>query len=293
MNKIKQIISYFKKILINIRSEHIGAFAAQSSFFIIMSFFPLAFLIISLLKLSGDGVNNFTKVIANIVPYIDRDFLEQIFDDFVFKPTSVISFSTLLTAWSAGKSFYALSEGFRSVLNIKNSKNYFVLRIRSLVFSVAFALSVAVLFFAGVFGDNIHNLVTLNYPNYYGYTYLISGIRKLFMVFILFIILSLLYIFLPDWEAYREITGKKCRIRYHFVCAFLASFIIYSYTIIFSVFADVYVRYNDIYGSISAFISVMLWLYGSMYILILGLRLSVFLNDKKEKDNINIFYLKK
>lgn len=280
MKTLKKILGYIKDILLNIRSEHIGAFAAQSSFFLIMSFFPLAFLVITVLKLSPNGVQGFTNVICNIIPYANRAFLEGIFDNFVFKPTSVISVSTLLTAWSAGKSFYSLSEAFRSVLGVTESKSYFLLRFRSLIVSVVFAVVIAVLFFTGVFGDNIHYLVLSYYPAYFNYTYLISGIRKIFIVFILFVILSLLYIFLPDWNTYTARGEKKVRIRYHLASAILSSVIIYSYTIIFSVFADIYVKYNDIYGGISALISVMLWIYGSMYILILGFRFSVFLSKK-------------
>ncbi len=280
---MKRIISYILYILQRVRNEHIAAFAAQSAFFIIMSFFPLSFLFVTILKISPNGAERISDILSDIAPYINRDIIESVFDSFAYSPVPTISFTTLFTAWSASKSFYAIGEGFHSILCIREKRNYFYLRLRSLVYSIVFALSLALLFFAGVFGDRINLLISEHYPQYTKFTYFISGIRKGFIIFALFSILSLLYIFLPDWNNYIEHGGKRLKLKLQFLSAAIASFVIYLYTVIFSFGANIYIH-NNIYGGASAILSIMLWLYGSMYILILGFRLSVFLGIKKSSD---------
>lgn len=280
---MKYIYKEVKRVIKNIRNEHIGAFAAQSSFFFIMSFFPLTFLVFTVLKISRNGAKNFSDLLCKIIPYSDYNTVKEIFDNFVFNSTSVISVTTLLTAWSAGKGFYALTEGFHSVLSIGEKRNYIFLRARSLVYSIAFSVIIALLFVIGVFGKSIQNTLLKNHPHYFDYTYLITCVRVFFIVFILFAILILLYSFLPDWKSYTDSGKNKCKLKYRIFSALVSSMSIYIYTIIFSVYSRTFMDYNNIYGGISAFISIMLWLYGSMYIIILGFRLSMYLNGEFNK----------
>lgn len=272
MKDTKHIVSAVKNIFVNIRREHIGAFAAQSAFFLIMSFFPLIFLVLTVLKTDTGFAHRLSEITSAVFPYVNKDFIKQIFLGIAHRPVSLISFSTLLAAWSAGKSFYALSEAFRCILSANTDKNYIFLRLRGLLFSVGFVFIIAVLFIVGVFGENINNILYKYFSAYRHYAYLIMPLRKFFVIFALFVVVSLLYIFLPDSTVCPK--NKKNIIR-HCICAFVSAIVIYLYTVLFSAFADIYIKYKGLYGGISTFISVMLWLYGSMYIIIIGFRLSV------------------
>lgn len=275
------IYLYFTRLIKNIRQEHIGAFAAQASFFLILSFFPMVFLCLTVLGFSKNGTEYFSNLVTNIAPFIEKSMIASIINDYGINKTSVISFSTLLTAWSAGKGFYALSDGFCTILGINETRNYIILRIRGLLYSVIFASVIALLFIIGVFGGSIQKIIFSLYPDYFDYFDVFSTIRTIFVLVVLFVILSLIYIFLPDWKTYKERTNTCIKHRYHFICAIVSSIFIYLYTAIFSLYVNVCTAYNHIYGGINAFISVMLWIYGSMYILILGFRLSVHLSKKR------------
>lgn len=282
MKKIKYVYSKSKTILTNIRNEHIGAFAAQSSFFFMLSFIPLIFLVLSVLKITKNGMNNFYDILFGIIPNSSHSIVKKLLNNFLFSSTSVVSFTTLLAAWSSGKGFYALTEGFHSVLRIKEKRNYFLLRLRSLVYSLMFSVVIAVLFVIGVFGKKIQYAIIKNNYLYFDYTYLISLVRVFFVVAMLFVILFLLYSFLPDWKAYADRGKTKFKKKFRGFSALVSSMVIYIYTVIFSMYSNTFVNYNNVYGGVSAFISVMLWLYGTMYIIVLGFRLCLYLsNDKK------------
>lgn len=268
---MKKIINLAERIMLivkNIKRDHIGSFAAFSSFFLVLSFFPMIFLIITLIKLSSNNAEKFINIIYNILPYINKDYINAIFNDFNFKPSSVISLSTVFTAWSAGKSFYALSEGFHSILGVKENRSYLTLRMRYLVFAFSFAVLISFLFFIGVFGGKIRLISS--------YSYIMLLLQKFFFVLVIFIILSILYVFLPT----KNILSNKLRVKNHLIASASSSVLIYIYTVLFSVFAGIYIKYSSFYGGIAAFTTAMLWIYGSMYIILLGFRFSVFLSKK-------------
>lgn len=253
----------------NIRREHIAAFAAYSSFFLILSFFPMIFLIITLIKISGNNGEKFINILYNILPYINRGYINAIFSDFKFRPASVISVSTFITAWSAGKSFYALSEGFQKISAVCEKQNYFFLRLRFLFFSFCFAALIALLFIIGVFGSRIHLIFT--------HKLFVSVLQKIFVLFAIFVVISLLYIFLPNNLSPKQ----KHNIKKTLISSAASSFVIFVYTNIFSLFAGIYIKHSTFYGGIATFITAMLWIYGSMYIILLGYRFLMYLFKNK------------
>ena len=233
-------------------------------------------------KIRQDFSLAFLNFIYGIIPYSQREITENILVGFVYKSSSVISFTTLLAAWSAGKGFYALAEGFHSVLHINETRNYVYLRFKCLLYSVAFSIIISILFILGVFGKTIQDILLKHYPMYFDYTYLITGVRVSFIVFMLLILIYLLISFLPDWKSYVENGNKKVRAKIRLFCSLISSFVIYIYTVVFSLATNFFMDTSNWYGSIGALVSVMLWLYWSMYIIILSLRLSIFL-DKSSK----------
>lgn len=270
---MQNLKSFFKNLLAIpalIKEKHISAYAAQAAFFLVLSFFPMISLIITLIKLNGGAHHSFTRLVVNILPYVNKEYIMSILEDFTFRPSSVISLSTIVAAWSSGKSFYSLSEAFSTILNVKRDRGYIFLRFRSLLFSVIFADCVTFLFFIGVFGGKINDYILFYFPRY---PYLVDIVRNIFIIFVLFIILSVIYIFLPQKE-------RGGSIRHYLLAAFLSSCVIYVYTAIFSLFADIYIKYSSFYGSIATFISAMLWIYGSMYIIIMGFWFVGLLNKK-------------
>ena len=192
MKKIKYFYHRISNVVKNIRNEHIGAFAAQSSFFFIISFFPITFLIFTVLNVSKTGAEKFYDLLCKIIPYSDYDVVKSLFINYTIDTTSVISLTTVLTAWSAGKGFFAHAEGFHSVLSITEKRNYIFLRLKSLVYSAAFSVITAILFIIGVFGKSLQNTLLKRYPVYFGYSYVFSFIRVFFIIFVLLFILYLL-----------------------------------------------------------------------------------------------------
>jgi len=252
------------KIIKAINKAHIGAFAAQSAFFMILSFLPLAELVSCFLRLSGVEFDLLGKL---IMPY-----------DYDVSLTGVISFGTLFVAWSAGRAFHALSEGFQSVLAFASPSGYFKKRLRSLVLSVAFAALISMLTIIGLFGNNMFLIFTKAFPGLFKYYFLLNIIKTLFLPAVLFVIITFLYRLLPNWETDGKRRRNPIKLKHTLVSSLGSSGVICVFTFGFSVYITNFTNYRAVYGAMASLVCVMLWLYGTMYAVIIGFGLSVFLS---------------
>ena len=84
---------------------HVGAYAAQSSYFIILSFLPLIIMLLSLIQFTGIGKGDLYSLIRDFVPIGFQSWLLGIIDEMYSRTLATVSISAIVTAWSAGKSF--------------------------------------------------------------------------------------------------------------------------------------------------------------------------------------------
>ena len=186
--------------------------------------------------------------------------------------STVISLSTIFTAWSAGRAFHAITEGFDTILKTEKRKNYFLMRIRSLLFSLGFSVVFAMIITIGVFGNNIyHSFVKYSFIQMDDIIFKI--IRFVFGFLSVFFVLIVTYNFVPDWKNIHKIKRKKAPL---IISAALAGIVIDVYTILFSAYLNVFHHYS----SLNILATLMLWIYGALYVVLLGFKLYVFLTEE-------------
>lgn len=239
----------------------------------------MSVLVLSVLKLLNIDMVKIYELIALYASGAEVAMAKRVFDDAALSAPSAISIGTVFTAWSAGRAFHALAEGFHSSLGIVTDKNYFFLRLRSLIFSLFFSLVIAILVIIGLFGNSIHSFVLRVYPAYSSYYYLVKALQIVFVCITLFVIIIVLYKFLPDWEMCTSSYKSRGRMKLKtlFVPSLLSAAVIYLFTFAFSIYVSYFAPYSLAYGSIASLVCIMLWLYGAMYVVLLGFRLSIYI----------------
>ena len=267
MNKIKKVLYSLKKILSSIQKDHISAFSAYSSFFLMMSFLPILILVYTIFNIIGIDLLKFIGY-ANA----ENAHILKLLKNASLSSSTVISISTIFTAWSAGRAFHAITEGFETILKTEHRKNYFLMRIRSLLFSLVFSVVFAMIIIVGVFGNQIYQYVIkqcfIEIDDI-----LFKIVRLIFSFVAVFFILIVTDNFVPDWKIRHKGKRKKAPL---IISAALAGIVINLYTILFSIYFNVF---SD-YGSLNVLAILMLWIYGALYVVLLGFKLCVFLNDK-------------
>lgn len=266
---MKAIYHFVRRLLEHISADHISAYAAQVSFFMVISAIPLFTMMIPLIRfLVPMSESSITNVVLSLMPNSPelQSFISSILGDVFTNATgTIISISVLSTLWAASKGIYSMQMGLNSVAEVRETRNYFVRRFFAIGYTIGF---VFILFFTiGIllFGNKIQLVFEYWFPLLVHFTSLIVLFRNglSFVLFTSFFVI--IFTLLPNqrFRFWRQIPGA----------AFAAiGWMIFSK--IYSVYVDQLARFSYLYGSLAAIILLMLWLYICMYIVLVGAELN-------------------
>ena len=168
----------------------------------------------------------------------------------------------------------ALTQGLQWIAGIKESRNYFAVRIRATLYTVVFLLSIIVFLLLGVFGNSLLNLVAMRFPITAYVIHMIIDVKNIFLLLFATVIFTLIYRFMP---------GNAMTLGEHLPGAVVSSIGWFGFSYVFSVYVDDFSGFSNMYGSLTAMILLMLWMYFGMYITLLGAEFNQLLAERREK----------
>ncbi|MDO4261060.1 MAG: YihY/virulence factor BrkB family protein [Eubacteriales bacterium] len=248
----------------DITKSHVGAYAAQSAYFIMLSFLPLIIMLLSLIQFTGIGKADLYRLIQDLVPQGFQSWLFGIIDEMYTRTVATVSLSALVTVWSAGKSFMALNRGMNVICRVDKNPNYLLMRLRGAVFAMVFVLLIVASLLLIVFGDSIHQWLVRYFPFLAIFTRIVLAFRLVLMLGVFTLFFALIYMVLPNRKAgfVDQLPGAMC-----------AAVGWYGFSYGFSI----YVQYTDaysMYGSLTTLVLLMFWLYFVMYIMLIGMEVN-------------------
>ncbi|MGN0243434.1 MAG: YihY/virulence factor BrkB family protein [Lachnospiraceae bacterium] len=269
MAKTKRVIHILMKLFNKISSDHVTAFAAQAAFFVILSFFPMVMVLLTMSQYLPFTANDLINMISSIIPPEFQSFVTSIINEIYGKASTTLFTVTIVsTLWAASKGMMSIATGFNSVYNIDESRNYFIFRIISTFYTLIFCIVLVTTLTLLVFGNNIYAYVIQHFPFLTPIMNLIISARVLLIIVILVLFFDMLYCFIPNRQSnlVRELPGAIFA---------TASWIIISYMI--SMFFDTFTNFSYMYGSLSTVVLIMLWLYFCMMCLFIGAEINHFI----------------
>ncbi|MBR5858949.1 MAG: YihY/virulence factor BrkB family protein [Clostridia bacterium] len=267
-NFIKEIRYFIRKI----SASRVGAYSAQTAFFMFLSLIPLVMLLLSLVRQLGTSAEEVSNIASEYAPGFLGSFFETYIDEIITNGRlSMTVVSSVILLWSASRGIYAIIGGLNSVYEIKEERNYFLIRLLAVFYTVAFIIILVGALLLLVFGNEINALIYSIFPNLKGLVYIISSLRFILGFVILILFFSIMYKSLPN---------RKMKFIDQIPGAVITSAGWVSFSILFSFFVDNFSNYANIYGSLTAIIVLMLWLYICMYIMFIGAELNCILSSK-------------
>lgn len=248
---------------------HVGAYAAQSAYFIILSFLPLIIMLLSTIQFTGIGKGDLYSLIRDVLPTGFQSWLLGIIDEMFSRTVATISISAVVTVWSAGKSFMALNRGMNSICKVEKSPNYILMRLRGAVFAILFVVLIAATLLLVVFGTSIHDLFARYFPFLAIFTRVILSFRMALMLALFISFFALVYMVLPNRKAgfMEQLPG-----------AIFAAVGWYLFSFGFSIYIE-YSNAFNMYGSLTTLVLLMFWLYAVMYIVLIGMEINQWLME--------------
>jgi len=243
------IVSTIKDFLTQLSRNAVPAYSAQAAFYILISLFPLIMLTMTVIHYLPIAQDEIQDMLFSFMPWETRDFMKNIMTDIYSSASgTLISITAVTTLWAASSGVFALMNGINSVYKVPEQRGFVRLRAMSVIYTLFFILFLVGTMGILVFGD--------------------SFARAVVGIIILTVFSLVVYLLIPN---------RKGKIRNEIVGAIVSSigWVVFSY--LFSFYIDNFSNYSRFYGSMTAIVLLMLWLYFCMYIMLVGAQINVFI----------------
>lgn len=247
------------------RMQHIdiSALGAQLAYFFLLSFFPLMIFFLGVVPYLNLNPARVYQLMQQVVPLEIFNVIKQVLDPILTNQNSnVLSLGALATLWSASKGVNALMSALNQAYNIDTSMT-FKDRLWSVVFTLLFLSLMVVALLLPIFGGQMLAFVR-QYVDVSAAVGLVwTALRWLLPPIMILTLLVMVYWVVPK-------TKPRLKLSCVFAGAVLASVAWLGLTYGFSSYISRFGNYSATYGSIGGVIVLMLWLYLTGMILILG-----------------------
>lgn len=253
MKKLKELGRYLS-------DRQVSLYAANASFFLILSIFPALVVLLALMRYTGLQVETFTDLVAGIVPEALMPTVNRLVRSaYVNSTGTVLSLSAVAAMWSASRGMYSFITGLNAIYSVKENRGYFRTRFISVGYTVAFLLVLLLTLVLHVFGgDLLHLLEGLPIP-----AFLLSLLDM--RVFVLLLLQTALFC-----TMFMVLPNERNRFLESLPGALLASIGWQVFTDVYSVYSQKFTAYASIYGSVYVVALGMLWLYFCICIVFYG-----------------------
>jgi membrane protein len=254
------------------KEDRVTAYAAQASFFLILSVFPFIILILTCIRFLPVTDADLIQVLQYILPSEVKDFIVSIVEELMNRSNNtLLSFSILTAIWSASKGIMSISDGLNSVYRTNESRNYFILRGLAMLHTLIVLVAMILLLVLFVFGNAIYNAIAEQAFVIHNIATLIISIR---------VVIGFVLLFFMFLAMYRELANHKITIRMAAPGALFSAVSWIAVSFLFSVYINYFSNYSRIYGSLTALAIAMLWIYIMMSLLLWGGEINVYLTRR-------------
>lgn len=255
-----------------IYEDDLPGLSAQLAYYFLLSLFPLLIVLFTLIPYIPIPQQDMLGMIREFAPVDAMQFIEKTINEIMrHRSGGLLSFGIIGTIWSASNGINAIVRAFNKAYNVPESRSFIVARGMAilLTFGMIFVFLFALVL--PIFGREIGVFVFSQFGYTDQFIRLWNTLSLVVSAIILFIIFTGLY-----WVA----PNVKLRCRSAFPGAAFATLGWIISSLGFSFYVGNFSNYSLTYGSIGAIIVLMIWLYISAFIIILGGEINAFYSEK-------------
>ena len=253
MKKLREFAAYLGE-------QKVALYAANASFFLILSIFPVLVLLLALIRYTGLQVETLTDLISAVVPTALMPVVNRlVLSAYVNSTGTVLSISAVAALWSASRGMYSFVMGLNAIYEVKENRGYLRTRFLSMGYTFAFLVVLVLTLVLHVFvGDLLGFLEGLPIPEF------LLNLLDL-RVFLLLVLQTLLFC-----GMFMVLPNERNRVGESLPGALLASIGWQIFTNLYSIYSQKFTAYASIYGSVYVVALGMLWLYFCICIVVYG-----------------------
>lgn len=252
----------------DVMDDSVSAYSAQAAFFIIISAFPMIMLLLTMLKFLPYFSGGVPLIRISFLPDDVNAFVQTMLQEIINNSTNtVISISAITAVWSSSTGIYSIMLGLTAAYSIKETRGYIRMRSLAILYTLVFLVMIIAALGVLVFGNSIYHAL-INYLPFAAsnLTIISKGVRWLlgFAVLVLFFVIS--YIAVPD---------RKSTVMEELPGALVSAVGWVGFSYLYAFYIEHFGNYANVYGSLTAVVLLMLWLYFCMFIMLVGAEINV------------------
>lgn len=274
---------FWKELIVRIQKVDVMGLGSQLAFFFLLSLFPLLIFIMTLLPFLNIDEAQIYLFLRDYAPESVAILIENTLSEILQNRNSgLLSIGIIGTIWSASKGMNALTKALNRSYFKSETRSMFIVRGMSIIFTVMMITVVLVALILPVFGEQIGMVIFSYFGLEHGFAVFWSSLRWIMPPLLIFIVFSILYWLVPNvkmkWVS--TVPGSAFA-----TIGWIVTSLGFSY------YVNSFGNYSSTYGSIGAIIVLMMWLYFSAIILMLGGQINAVVSERrmllkaKEKSN--------
>jgi len=265
---------FFIKYWELVNKNELMALGGQVTYYMILSFFPLLLFFLTLAGYANISSEQFFEDFKYLLPEETYLMVESIvYEIFSTRSPTLLSIGMLGAIWASLNGISALMRGMVKAYGIKESRSFFKLKLISIlllfIVIVTFLISFVILFWGELFADRLFATM--------GATSIFPVLWQKIRLLIQFILLIATFIIMN-----RMATGPLTNMRQVFPGSLFAATGWVLISLAFAFYINHFSNYTVTYGSIGGVMILLLWLYWSCEILLLGCALNAVLIELKK-----------
>lgn len=272
IKKIKRLLDIISPFVKKLDDDNIFAISGQSTFFLMLALVPFAMFAVSILQNLHIPVSELDKVFRVVFSDDISSYISNYLGNVDAGSVSVSLITMVVTLWSAAKGIHAITNGLNRIHHTYENRNWFFIRFRAMLYTIAFVFILFVTAFLIVLGSSIKNALAETAPH----VPVIFSVLYSCRFVLLFIYLVFLFMFI-----YRNIPNltHETRKEYGYIYQLPGALLCALAWILLSFGISIYVGdFNgfSIYGGLAKVAVMMVWLYFCIVCLMFGAEINCF-----------------
>jgi membrane protein len=255
LNSLKQLIS-------RVIDDEIDALAAQVTYYLLLSFFPFLLLLLSMLGYSDLKSKDVLIYLSQIMPKNSFDLIyTTVIEVFDSTNGNLLPLSIMGLMWTGSSGFRAIMRGLNKAYDEKETRPYWKTLSISMLFMIGLALVIIGVVALVVFGQTIGGIIEARFDVSSSFILGFDVLRYIVILGGMIFIFAALYHFTPCRRiTFKEVVPGAVFTTLGWLVASLG----------FAYYVNNFNNYSSVYGGIGAVIVLMLWLYITSIIILVG-----------------------
>lgn len=271
------IFKYIEQLIFKYKHDDLPAMSAQITYYLILGFFPFLLFLINLLSFTSLSsellIANFNAILPNDTGILIKNILVQTVQA---KSKTLLLLGMIGSLWAASRGTSAIIRGLNKAYDVEEKRNFFKLSFTALIATIGVTFMIIFEFILIVFGKIIGS-----------YTFGLIGAKTLFNIIWPFLRygIPLTLMLITFFLIYKYVPNKRLKFSNIIVGTIFTTVGWVTASLLFSFYVNSFANYEKVYGSLGGVFALIIWLYISALIILLGGELnalsSYFANKEK------------